>query len=444
MQILKLHPFFRKALHVMNILEEHEQWSRSDLTSLQLERINQVWHHAINHVPYYAKLFREHDLPREFHSVDEYVSSVPILEKATVRSGAVFSQRANPGRWYHTGGSTGIPLAIYRERSADLEMLSAQYRLRDLWGVGIFDPVVMELGRADSLVPGLSGSAARLRCAIEDALRNRVRLSPHTLGRDDLRQDLRMMNDFKPRFLYGHSSSIYLLALEALETGMRLESLRLVVLTAEVITQTIRNTTERAFPSASVVQEYGAAESLVIAYEDRQHLLRVREDIVMVETIPTEDNHYRIIMSVLNNPSFPLLRYNIGDLTDRPIAQTDFGFATLGPIIGRNNDFLVARSGRRVRLVAATLAAHISKHHASVKRFRAHQLIDGRVLLYLEVDSPTEQIDTSAMQRSLAAILEGQPVEVRLVRLIPPISSGKHAWLTSELAHSNTAPDKQP
>jgi len=427
----------------MEVLSEHEQWSRSELTNLQLERINQVWHHAIYHVPYYRKLLREHNLPREFRTLDEYTSSVPILEKSTVRSGAVFSQRANPGRWYYTGGSTGIPLAIYRERNADLEMLSAQYRLRDLWGVGIFDRAVMELGRADSLVPGLSGSAARLRCTIEDALRNRVRLSPYTLGRDDLRQDLRMMNDFKPRFLYGHSSSIYLLALEALETSMRLESLRLVVLTAEVITEIIRNTTERAFPSANVVQEYGAAESLVIASEDRQHLLRVREDIVMVETIPTEDNHYRIIVSVLNNPSFPLLRYNIGDLTDRPITQTDFGFATLGSIIGRSNDFLVARSGRRVRLVAATLAAHISEHHASVKRFRAHQFIDGRVVLYLEVDSPTEQIDTSAMERKLAAVLEGQPVEVKLVQMIPPISSGKHAWLTSELAHLDRTPDTQ-
>ena len=146
MHILKIHPYFRKAQRVMELLEEHEQLSRSELAALQLERINQVWNHATKHVPHYRGLFHERNLPKVFESVNEFCSSVPVLDKTTIRSGTLVSENPRRGRWVSTGGSTGVPVTVFWEKDADLEMSCAQYRSRAQWGVGIFDRSAMFSG----------------------------------------------------------------------------------------------------------------------------------------------------------------------------------------------------------------------------------------------------------------------------------------------------------
>jgi phenylacetate-CoA ligase len=242
------------------------------------------------------------------------------------------------------------------------------------------------------------------------------------------------MKDFGPVLLYGYSSAIYLLALQALETGLTTDSLKLVVMTSEAITQDMRDTVQRAFHT-NVVEEYGAAECPVIAYEDKEHNLRVRDDLVIVETLPSESNHYRIIISVLNNPSFPLLRYDIGDLTDKRLIPADDGFGILGHVVGRRNDLLISRSGQPVYLSPSWLPYVIGQQN-SVKRFRIHQFSDGRAQVLLEVDSMTGKVDVNRIREKLGTLLDGQTVEVKLTESITPVSSGKHRWIVSELVDS--------
>jgi phenylacetate-CoA ligase len=436
MRLLRATPFFKEAYRMMSVLAEREQWSRSDITRLQLERINDVWRHAINHVPYYRTIFRQRGLPKEFRSVSEYSSSVPLLDKPTVRSSSLLSERRRPGGWHHTSGSTGIPLAIYRERDADAEMTYCQYRSRSLWGVDIFDRSVLLYGHGSYLLPGLRGRIARLKPFFGDRLRSRIRYPAYKLAKEDLVRCLREMKRFRPVFLYGYSSAIHLLALESLQSGVSVDSLKLVVLTSEPVTGDIRETVQRAF-AANVVEEYGAAECHLIAYQDAGEVMRVREDLVMVETLPSEDGDYRIIISVLNNPSFPLLRYDIGDVSKAPLSQHEAGFAMLGPIVGKANDFLITRTGRRARLDEVIgFDAQMIARLPSVRRFRAHQFLDGRVQFLLESDSPNEKIDVDWIRRRLSTLLDGQMVDVTTTDSIPPIPSGKHSWIVSELAGS--------
>jgi len=425
--LLKLLPRFSDAYKVMDVLAEHEQWSRSEITKLQLDKINKIWHHAITHVPYYRELFRERNLPREFESLSEYVSSLPVLEKTTVRSGMLLSEIPRPGSWHYTSGSTGTPLAFYREREAELEMMHCQYRYRALWGVDIFDRMVW-FGQITYFPPGFLRWVAKLREPVEDFLTNRVRFPADRLGKTHLRRYLQEIKNFNPVLIYGNCSAIYLLALEALESGTSIDSLELVVLTQELVPDFVREIVKRAFQT-NVIAEYGAAECHVIAYEDDQRLLRVREDLVAVETLPTEDTDYRVIISVLNNPSFPLLRYDIGDVTEKPITETDSGFAVLGSIKGRVVDSLISTSGQPVRFDTDMLSGY-----SSVRRFRVHQFSDGRVLLWVEVDSLERNIDFGSIQKKLGALLGGQTVEVRVTNSLPPTSAGKHRWVISDLA----------
>src|SRR4029078_6534783 len=89
---------------------------------------------------------------------------------------------------------------------------------------------------------------------------------------------------------------------------------------------------------APVAREYGSQECGMIAMDDRDRQLRVREDQLLVETLARADGQYDLIITPLNNPSFPLMRYAIGDLTDRPLDKPERGMAILSSVGGREND----------------------------------------------------------------------------------------------------------
>ncbi len=63
MSPLQLFPRFRAAQRAMAELEAREQWSRNDIEAWQLERLNELWAHAIQYVPYYRQLAITNRLP---------------------------------------------------------------------------------------------------------------------------------------------------------------------------------------------------------------------------------------------------------------------------------------------------------------------------------------------------------------------------------------------
>lgn len=125
MNLLRLLPRFRRAEREMTVLESRERWSRGEIEAFQLDRLNGVWGHAVAHVPYYRGLRADRRLPGRFASLDEFRAAVPVLSKAAVRANpSVFlSERAQPGGWRRTSGSTGNPTPVYWGAAAHQEVL---------------------------------------------------------------------------------------------------------------------------------------------------------------------------------------------------------------------------------------------------------------------------------------------------------------------------------
>src|SRR3954463_11055871 len=115
MTLLRLLPRFRAAYRALAELERRERWPRADLEGLQLERLNRVWLHARAHVPYYRRLAGRLGLPVRFAGLAEFQDRVPLLHKQHVRENPrdFLSDRATPGHWTRTGGSTGTPMQVF-------------------------------------------------------------------------------------------------------------------------------------------------------------------------------------------------------------------------------------------------------------------------------------------------------------------------------------------
>lgn len=402
--------------------------SRADIQALQLERINAVWDHAISHVPHYIALHADRGLPRSFSSLAHYTESVPVLQKPTVAADPEGFRSDDPadGFWKRTGGSTGRPMKVYWGAAAHREVLAARYRNYEAWGVDFTDRSAMLWGNSGALQPGWQGVKHRMRTPVEDRVRRRLRLSTYELSDATLEGYLRRIEEFGPASLYGYSSSVHLLA-KAAAGGFDCPEMRVVTLTGEPTFQYIRDAVERNL-GASATQEYGAAEAPIIATEGPDRRLRVREDLVFVETIPQGGGRFSIVVSVLNNPSFPLLRYEMGDLTSAVLEVPDHGFAVLDSVAGRVGDFVITGSGTPMHL--ARLDAFFKYEVPGVRRFRLRQQPDGSVRVLIEADSAA--FDSRMTSDRLTTLLEGRPVSVEVVDAIPTSQAGKHRLVVSD------------
>jgi len=426
---LKLLPRFRELDRALGRLAEREPWPRQRIEAFQLDRLNQLWAHAVGHVPYYRQLAADHRLPGSFGSLDAFSASVPLLEKDAVRDTPqrFLSDAAEPGRWHRTGGSTGTPMNIYKSHAAHRADLRNKYRAESARGLGVFDRKVFLWGHGASLAKGLRGQVARWRRPIEDRLRGRQRLSAYQLGPNDLAGYLDRIRRFRPVGLYGYSSAVGLLAQEALRRGVRCPSLRLITLSAEPAHPWILDEIRAAF-DAEVMIEYGSVECGVMATQDRDGRLRIREDHLLIETRPRDDNgRHELLVTVLHNPCFPLIRYRIGDLTSAPIQRPEQGFACLKDVAGRDNDMLWSAEGRAVHSLAVK---HVVEHHPRVRRFCARQREDGHLTLQLETDA---ELPTREIAEQLSGLLAGLPVTVEGTPRLQGNAAGKHRWVISDM-----------
>jgi phenylacetate-CoA ligase len=402
----------------------------------QLERINKLWAHAIVDVPYYRKLASASKLPRRFTSVSQFQSEVPVLVKSHVRARRkeFLSVMAGSGQWQLTGGSTGAPTRVFRSHDAHQEMLRTRYRFHAMWGLDIFDRWAFLWGHSASFAPGLPGRIERLRRPIEDRLRNRIRLSAYRLGSEDLRQYLEQIAAFGPAAIYAYSTAGYLLAQEAEAMNFQCPSLKLVNLTSEPAYPHIIQKVQRALGVPAIV-EYGSVECGFLAGEWPDRTLRVREDNVLIETPRREDGRFDILVTVLNNPSFPLIRYAIGDVTDAPLECPEHGFAILHNIGGRDNDLVFSRSGEPLHSVWFD---DIFEYHKAVRRYQVHQRAGGEIDVLFELTDPAAQLDLHGLERTLREHV-GYPIKLTIADAIPKTAAGKHRWILSDLATSTAA-----
>jgi phenylacetate-CoA ligase len=412
-------------------LEAREKWSRADIEAFQLERLNRVWQHATAHVPYYRKLQAMTRLPPRFASVADFQTVLPILPKESVRArGRDFlSERASPGSWDFSSGSTCTPTKFFWAHEAHHEMLWSKYRHLQQWGVDIFDRMAYLWGFSSSFQAGWAGLLARVRTPVMDRLRNRLRIPAYNLGHDDLQGYLRRLQAFRPVSLYCYTSAAFVLAQEALATGARLPTLKLVILSAEPVYPHVVTTVEKAFGVPAVV-EYGSVESVMIAAEGPDRMVRVREDNLIVETLPRDDGRFDILLTVLTNPSFPLLRYAIGDSTDTPMYTPLHGFAVLGGLVGRKNDLILSRGGRHLHPLWFD---ETFSRSPAVRAWRIHQNADGSLAVLVEPNGPDVAHELAALERRVRDKVEGLPVTIETVAQMPRTPAGKHRWIQSEL-----------
>ena len=189
----------------------------------------------------------------------------------------------------------------------------------------------------------------------KDLLMNRVRFPVFDLSniKLDVFSERFRMTEFE--YIYGYANSLVIFAQHLITNKIVLKdlcpSLKCCIATSEVLAKENRRLLCKAF-GVSIVNEYGASEIGIIAFNSKKGEWPLSEEILFHEVIngknSANDNDGELILTDLDNLAMPFIRYKIGDVgsfSEHPVYKGKY--KTLLRLSGRVNDTIVLPSGKK-------------------------------------------------------------------------------------------------
>ncbi|WP_140485402.1 phenylacetate--CoA ligase family protein [Flavobacterium sp. GSA192] len=189
----------------------------------------------------------------------------------------------------------------------------------------------------------------------KDFLSKRFRFPIFDLSDVVLEKMLKKFQNTKFEYLNGYTSSIVLFAKFLRKRNLILAAicptLKVCMVTSEMLFEDDRKLLETQF-GIPIVNEYGASELDLIAFENPKGEWQINSETIFVEILD-ENNQVlpygqegRIVITSLFNKAHPFIRYDIGDigiLDERSTLEKPI----LKQLIGRTNDIAILPSGKK-------------------------------------------------------------------------------------------------
>lgn len=416
-------------------MRDRQWWSSPRLREVREERLRSLVRHAGHHVPYYRELFEDTGIDAEHFGISTDWARIPILEKETLRArfDALVSRTDHSleAPRNASGGSTGQPvsflsdLALYQVMDAFLYVCFSWAgwkpgeRCLHLWG-----------GTETPRHPGL-------RHRLKGWLSGRIVFPVYSYGEEAFARWLSRIRRSRPTIIYAYPSVAAAFAQWLEAEGHRMEGLKGIFCSAEVLLPAQRAVMERAF-GVRVFNQYGCREAPAVACECPEGSLHIFEDCNHVEFVDATDAGKRVVVTPLWNYAQPLLRYDLGDLgepVDGP-CPCGRGYPRMKLAVGRRNDHLLSLDGGHVY---PSFFIHLLDGKEWIRHFQIRQESRDRVVFILEEAAPGAfERERAGLKAELLPALEqrmGGPVSLELV-LTPSIDrtrSGKFRYVVNAL-----------
>ncbi|MBI9042226.1 phenylacetate--CoA ligase family protein [Lutibacter sp.] len=300
--IFKIGQNFRNPSLTKNylFLKESEHWSLEKLKAYQLLKLQELVAFSYHHSSYYKTAFDAIGLkPSDIESLED-IKKLPIVSKQELIQYATeihTFKKGNKKFKASTSGTSGSSLTFWKDEHADSFNRASIFRGYSWYDVQPWERNLYFWGFQFSVF-------SKLKYGILDALQNRFRIFSYQ--ENSLKRMIPKLK--KVSFMHGYSSMIYEVA--KLYNQWQLEKptqLKMIKGTSEKVFPAYQHEIEKAF-GLKMINEYGAAESGIIAFECPKGSMHINMEGVLVEAINNE-----ILVTNLQQTSFPILRYQLGD-----------------------------------------------------------------------------------------------------------------------------------
>lgn len=429
-----------RVLECLNELERSQRYSPEELKELQWQKLKRLLAHAYENVPYYQKRFAETGIKPNDIVVPDDLLKIPILTKDDIRkygSDMIVEDSKQKLIPYHSSGTTGEPLTLFFAKTHFAYSHAAQFRGFRWYGI--------DIGAKGGRLWGIPIEWKKRQAErLKDWFMNRKRLSAFELSENSMRAYFKQCQRFQPKYLYGYASALYTFARFLLENGIDGRSLHLkvIVCTSEVLHNYQKEIIEQAF-GCCAVNEYGAAETGIIAFECPNRNIHIACENVYVEFMSNGEHVQpeqtgNIIVTNLNNMVMPIIRYEIGDI-GKPSAEScpcGRGLTLIDTIEGRDNDVIITTDGGVIHgEIISYIVRVILKKGGGIKEIKVIQKeLDKLLVLVVKDERFSSETETVLKEHIRKFVGEGMDITLEYVDRIPREASGKIRYVVSELA----------
>jgi len=421
------------------LAEEGESWPAAEAEAYRWEQLQSVLRHAHEHCPYYRERFAQAGFDPAKMTGPGDMDRCPTLEKADLqRHGEAMLSRAFPASmrlYITTGGSTGVPVGFHLHKGVSRP--KEQAFLEAMWRRAGYED-----GARLAVIRGhVTSDRARGRIASYDATRDWLMLSSYHLTEQRLPEYLEALERFRPDMLHAYPSAALQLAeyLEAAGQSWRLPLAGLLC-GSERLTLPQKRLLERVLKTR-VYRWYGHSERVILAGEGcASEWFYFWPQYGYVEFgPPDEEGLQEVIGTSFHNLVMPLIRYRTGDYVRLAradadgdgVARREFPWPAAVEVAGREQEFLVSGSGRRIALTAFNMhdaifddlyAVQFYQEEPGVAEFR---YVPGPGF----AESRLETIE-KGVRRKLG---DDFRIAFRRVKETEKTARGKHRWLVSRM-----------
>ena len=432
-----------KSLRALREIKATPSKSAQDVFADQFLHLSSLLALAEAKVPYYREMFRTLGIrSSDIRSLEDF-SRLPYLTKDIIRerSDALLVEDVHKADLLRgqTGGSTGVPLRFYFDRSA-----------MDLLEAGTFRAFTQCGWQPGEMVAFLWGGYAQLYAMspwefeLRQHIRRQYQFDSFDSGPEEMDRWLIKWRKIKPRVAFGYASMIARFASHIEARGMKVDPLKGVFTTAEKLYAPQRETLSRVF-GCHVYDFYGSSEVSNIACECPRGRMHVNADMVVLEVDRSggAGQPCPFIVTSLCNRVMPFLRYRNEDCGDLEEGSCDCGnhFPLMHLDIARLYDDFILPDGR---FVHGHFFTRLMERSEGVAMFQFHQTSPDSITLWIVPGYGNAQERQLAVRTAVQKVEQLDPlgrlkVQVRETTKIPLSSAGKHRFTLSDVRAAQKA-----
>lgn len=427
-----------RSLQILRDIEARPRSSRADTLADQWSRLSALLADAEAHVPYYREMFQSLGITsRDIRNLDDF-AALPILTKDTIRERSADLLRDDVQkeslRMSHSGGSTGVPLSFYHDRSYDEASEAGTFRNLQQCGWKPGQTIAYVWGGNDRLY-----AIPRWQLEWRQRLQRRYQFDPFYSGAGEMDAWLEKWKRIKPVVLFGYASTIARFAEHVQARGQRLSPLQGVFTTAERLYLPQREIIASVF-GCRVYDCYGSSEVRNIAAECSHGRMHVNTDYVVLEVDRSQvgpGEPAPFVVTSLRNRVMPFVRYRSEDCGQLVEGQCDCGssFPLMDLKIARTSDSVVLPGGR---VVHGEFFTHLMYGSEGISMFQFHQTAPDSITLWIVPGPGKPERRNGSIRSAVEQIKKLDPateikVEVRTTEAIPLSKAGKHRFIRSDV-----------
>ena len=393
-RLYRLYLLLRSNRYYKDYGRRIDAMTKEDPYAMSERHLRGLLEYAGEHSTYYSELL----------SGEGRFRSLPVLTKDIMRGrfDDIRTLPESPTAYRNSsGGSTGRPATFIQDAHyASWSNATHGYYFREMLGVEMNTVKNLWLWGSERDSLQIKGRGFRGRAA--NFLTNKIFLNTFDMDESTWLEYIDVIRRYRPHYIAGYAGSLYEIARVARQHNVQLYTPVFVYSSAETLRDFMRVEIEEQF-GTKVYDYYGSREVGAIAGECARGNKHVFVMNTLVEICdddgqPVEDgNEGSLIVTCLHNYSFPMIRYEIGDVGTMAKQPCECGsrLPYLSSLSGRITDHFVLKDGK---LVHGEFITHLFYFRDWVDQFQVDQVefdtLRIRVVRRGEVDeSDIEEID---------------------------------------------------